>query len=288
MGDFVFIWTRPEVAVPEFGRLMAGEMVSERQLLADVDAFCAEVERCASRYRHALLATWTQPAFLSGHPLVDARPGARAHALATLNLRLMSTFGRQGNVTILDAARWQSAAGFSAHDPRAWYLNQVAMARPVLIEAARDVRMVVAALAGQQRKLLVLAAADASWRLDARTGSRGQDVAWEDFQLALRELRSCGTRLAMLGEVGRSTPGQVAAVDEVASLRELIASSRVGLNEVVYVDSREAARKRVREGLPGVYVPEWPSDRLLYAAAVRQLRCFGVDREVPNVLAAAQ
>lgn len=291
---FVFIWTRPQAAVPEYARVVAGEQVAERQLLAEVDAFCAEVERCAARYRYVLVATWIQPPHLDGHPMSDGRPGGPGHVLTTMNLRLMNVLGRRPNTLVLNASHWQATVGSSAHNPRAWYLARFAMARSVLIEAARDIRATLATLHGRQRKLLVLAFEDAFWQPSTTESHNGLGEAWADFQATLDDLRRRGVLLAVVGgsipeRTQRSQCFAVASEPDVtAALQGLAASLHVRFDEMVYLDSRETWRKRVRAVVPAIHVPEWPTDRLLYPSAVQALRCFGIEALVPQRRVASQ
>ena len=43
---------------------------------------------------------------------------------------------------------------------------------------------------------------------------------------------------------------------------------------MVFIDDNPVERDRVRQALPEVLVPDWPGDKLLYAQALAQLRCF--------------
>jgi len=308
--DFCVVWTRPEAAVPTFARLLLGDSVEERQLTADVDAFCELVERSARNYRYVLIPSWTQPAYLRGQPLIDCRPGGVLSSLTAMNLRLTTTIGGRANVFVLNAARWQSAVGPLASNPRAWYLGHMAMARPLIIEAARDIRAALGALFGRQRMLLVLDSENALWG-----GAPPESIAsaipitqaYADFQLALRLLRRRGVLLAVLGKAGksallemiRSYTGPVLREDdfatcssiegdEAANVVALATRLGVGLDAVVYIGAKEAVRARVREALPAVYVPDWPSDILLYPSALQGLRCFDTPSAVDDYVAAAQ
>ena len=42
----------------------------------------------------------------------------------------------------------------------------------------------------------------------------------------------------------------------------------------MFIDDNPAERSRVREALPEVFVPEWPSDPTQYVQALDALRCF--------------
>ena len=306
--DFAIVWTRPETAIPAFGRLSSGAPVDERQLAAEVDAFCAMVEQTAKSYRYVLLVTWTQPAYLRGLGVFDSRPGGVMSALSAMNLRLTKSMERRANVLVLHAARWQSAVGPTSFNPRAWYLGRMAVARPLIVEAARDIRAAIAALYGRQRKLLVLDTAAVLW--DGASGaasasSLGQ--AYADFQQSLQLLRRRGVMLAVLGKMKESAlaeaidnrPGQQlksgdfagfggAEGDTAASLGALAARLGIALEAVVYIDTQEVVRGRVNAALPAVFVPDWPADKLLFPSALQDLRCFDTAVALADRVAAAQ
>jgi acetyltransferase-like isoleucine patch superfamily enzyme len=300
--DFVVAWTRPEAVVPAFARVLAGETVDERQLTAEVDAFCRVVERCATYYRYVLVPTWTQPGYLRGRGLFDGRPGGSLLALSAMNLRLMSTLGRLANVFVLNAARWQAVVGPSASNPRAWYLGHIGAPRPLIVEAARDIRAALGALSGPQRSLLVLDRQDALWdgvAACSTVSSESRAEAFADFQQMLQVLKNRGVLLALLGtsnevsllDATRSRPGsalreQDFAVcsgtdgDEVANLKGLAARLGLAADAMVYITTRASVRAAVRAALPAVYVPDWPDDKLLFPSALQGLRCFDASTAV--------
>jgi acetyltransferase-like isoleucine patch superfamily enzyme len=294
--DFAVIWTRPEAAVPAFSRVLRGDIVSERDLMADVDAFCGLVQQSAAHYRYVFVPTWTQPAHIRGRGYLDSRAGGVLSALAAMNLRLMRALEGRPNVFVLDASRWQAAVGSASFNPRGWYLGQMAMSRPLIVEAARDIRAALAALRGKQRKLLVMRFEDAIW-----SGADGEAIpcntavgqAYVAFQQALRLLRRRGVRLALIGNVpvsemhekirglpvGVLRPDDFAGCscadgDEAGKLEALAAELDAPPGAIVYVDSRDSMRTRIRAALPQVYVPEWTSDKLSYPSLVLGMGCF--------------
>jgi carbonic anhydrase/acetyltransferase-like protein (isoleucine patch superfamily) len=308
--DFCVIWTRPEGAIPSFARLLAGDAIDEAQLTAEVDAFCEQIELCAANYRSVLLPMWTEPAYLRGQPLIDGRPGGALSTLCAMNLRLLTRISGRGNVFVLNAARWQAAVGSAAWNPRAWYLGHMAMARPLIVEAARDIRAALGALYGRRRTLLVLDSDDAMW------GGAGHESidsavpiahAYTDFQLALRVLKRRGLSLARLGNTGKSPLleaiyhhsasiwreadfeiGDMPEGDETANIASLATRLGVSLDAVVYIGAQEKVRVEVRALLPAVYVPDWPTDKLLFPSALHGLRCFDTTEGIVGPIAAAQ
>ena len=307
--DFAVIWTRPEAAVPAFSRVLRGDIVAERDLMAEVEAFCGLVQQSAGQYGYVLLPTWTQPAHVRGRGYLDSRSGGVLSALAAMNLRLMRALEGRANVFVLDASRWQAAVGSASFNPRGWYLGQMAMSRPLIVEAARDIRGALAALRGKQRKLLVMRFEDALW-----TGAEGEAIAsntplgqaYGAFQQALRLLRRRGVRLALIGNatvsemlerirglpVGVLRPDDFSGCsfaegDEPGSLGSLATELNVGLDAVVYVDSRDSIRIKVRAALPQVHVPDWSSDKLSFPSALLAMGCFDVGNQPSIELVAA-
>ena len=62
--------------------------------------------------------------------------------------------------------------------------------------------------------------------------------------------------------------------DKAQNIAELVAELNLGLQSTVFIDDNPTERGRVREALPEVLVPEWPTDPTRFADALRQLDCF--------------
>ena len=301
-GDFAVIWTRPERAVPAFARLLAYEGTDPAAWQGEVDAFCAQVTHAAAGYRFVFVPTWTLPSWERGLGMLDGRRGGAAATLAAMNLRLMERLEQTPNVYVLNAARWLQAVGPGAMNPKAWYLGKMAVSRPVMTEAARDIRAALGALAGGPRKLIVLdldntlwggVVGDVGWE-DLRLG--GMDASGEafvDFRKALKDLKSRGIVLALASkneesvalEAIRKHPSMVLREsdfvgwrinwdDKAGNILDLTRQLNLGLQSVVFIDDNPVERARVREALPEVYVPEWPVDEFHYLGALRALSCF--------------
>jgi FkbH-like protein len=300
--DFAVVWTRPESIVPAFQRVAGFESVGTEALLADVDQFCDLVAKAAQTYRAVFVPTWTIPAYERGLGLIDARESGIAHALATMNLRLMDRLGKIGNAYVLDAQRWLSRAGKNATTPKLWYLGKVPFHADVFAEAARDIHAAMVGLGGGARKLLIVDLDDTMW------GGIVGDVGWEnlrlgghdgigeafvDFQRAVKNLTRRGIVLGIVSkneeatalEAIRSHPEMVLREDDFVGHRinwrdkaqnivELTRELNLGLQSVVFIDDNPVERARVREALPEVLVPDWPDDKHLYRSALAALRCF--------------
>ena len=302
-GDFVLIWTRPELALPAFDRIVRGDGASEADLLADVDAFATLVLRGAAHYRMAFVPTWWQPAYQRGRGMIDARPGGIVWALTLANARLMTQLAAAPTVFVLNAQRWAEATATRGRSmAKAWYLGKVPFPAELFAEAAHDLKAAARGVAGQARKLLVLdlddtlwggIVGDAEWENLQLGGHDGAGEAFVDFQHAIRALRSRGIVLGIVSkntesvalEAIRSHPQMVLRTDDFVGWRinwsdkaqniaDLASELNLGLQSVVFIDDNPVERARVREALPEVFVPEWPEDTLLYTERLQSLRCF--------------
>jgi FkbH-like protein len=300
-GDFLVVWTRPENTIKSFGRLVQGDSVPLDDVLRDVDAFCELLIGAAPRYRFVFVPTWTMPHWHRGLGVADAKQGT-IRALTAMNLRLMDRLAEASSILVLNAERWIAAAGRPAYTAKPWYLGKLAFPAEVLREAASDIKAALAALTGLARKVVVVDLDDTMWGgtvgeqgwQNLRVG--GHDPHGEgfvDFQHALKALRRRGVLLAIASkneeaialEAVDSHPEMVLRRgdfvawrinwrDKAQNIAELAAELNLGLQSFVFIDNDPVERARVREALPDVLVPEWPSDPLDYRNAIHALRCF--------------
>ncbi len=301
-SDFVVVWTRPEVSVPSFARVIGYEDVNPAELAAELAQFATLILRAAAGYKAVFVPTWVQPGWLRGRGMADSRPNGVTRVLTSLNLQLMEALEAAPNVFVLDAQRWLLGAGRTGHNPRGWYLGKVALPRSVMREAAADIRAAFMGLRGAAKKLLVLdlddtlwggIVGDAGWENLRLGGPDPQGESFADFQRAIKNLKRRGVVLALVSkneesvaiEAIRSHPEMVLKEEDFVGWRinwsdkaqnivELAKDLNLGLQSVVFIDDNPVERARVREALPEVFVPEWPEDKLLYASAFGQLRCF--------------
>jgi FkbH-like protein len=301
-ADFAVVWTRPERAVPSFANLLAFANGESASWQVEVDEFCTRIERAATSYRFVFVPTWTLPPCERGLGILDARKGGATATLTAMNLRLMERLESTPNVFVLNAQRWFESVGPGAINPKAWYLGKMAVARPALAEAARDIRAALSALAGGPRKLIVVdlddtlwggIVGDVGWENLRLGGTDGTGEAFVDFQKGLKDLTRRGVVLAIVSkndegvalEAIRKHPSMVLResdfvgwrinwVDKAKNILELVQELNLGLQSVVFIDDNPVERTRVREALPEVYVPEWPADEFSYRGALRALTCF--------------
>ncbi|HEY1956362.1 MAG TPA: HAD-IIIC family phosphatase [Polyangiaceae bacterium] len=303
--DAVLAWTRPESVAPAFRAMLHGEAVDERALTSEVDAFASAVIGAAGAVRFVLVPSWVLPPWRRGLGMLELRDGPTA-TLARMNQRLADAFASTQNVFLLDTQRWLAAARDGGVDPKLWHAGKMGFTRDVLTEAAHDVRAALRGLGGGARKLVVLDLDDTLW------GGIVGDVGWQHLRLGghdahgeafvelqkkLVALAKRGIALAIVSKNEESValeamerhpemilrPDMLAAhrigwTDKAQSVAEIAAELNLGLQSVVFIDDNPVERARVREALPEVYVPEWPSDPTHYPRALESLRCFDTPR----------
>ncbi len=299
------IWTQAQAVVPMFADVLSFRDVAMETLLAQVDKFAALVARAADRSSLVLVPTWVAPAMQRGWGLLDFRPGKGIQAiLAQMNLRLAEQLATCANVFVLDTQRWLLAGGRHASASKLWFMGKIPYGNEVLAEAARDVRTAINTSLGQTRKIIVVDLDDTLW------GGIVGDIGWESLILGghhhageafvefQRSLKAMTNRGIVLGIVSKNTesialeairkhPEMQLNIDDFIGWRinwndkaqniiDLADELRLGLQSVVFLDDNPVERERVRSALPEVLVPEWPKDPMLYAQALRSLRCFDV------------
>ncbi len=301
--DAVIVWSQPQAVIPSFARLLDFGEVTHEELLAEVDQYTACLTALAGRVRSIFVPAWVAPPHQRGLGMIDmTHARGQAGALLRMNARLVQNLAAARGVFVLDAPRWMSSAGKAAYSPRLWHMAKVPFANAVFAEAVADIKAALAGLAGQSRKLVLLDLDDTLW------GGIVGDLGWEklrlgghdpigesfvEFQRALRALKQRGVILGLVSkneeavalQAIRSHPDMLLRVDDFAGWRinwndkagniaELVEELNLGLQSVVFIDDNPVERDRVRQALPEVLVPDWPGDKMLYAQALAQLRCF--------------
>lgn len=301
-ADFAFVWTLADKAVPSFNRLLNGDAVGDGQLRDEVHGFAERVRASIGRFRGVLLASWVCPPYYRRRSITDLQKGRVKNALMRMNLQLAEEFAPSSGVHVLDAQEWVGAGGRKCFSPKLWYLTKTPFTSEVFQETVGDIKAGISGLLGQSKKLIILdldntlwggTVGDCGWQ-NVRVG--GHDYvgeAFADFQRALKLLSNTGVQLAVASKneeaVALETihlhPEMVLRAqdfaawrinwkDKAANISELAEELNIGLQSIVFIDDNPIERTRVREALPEVYVPEWPTDPTLFASHLLHMPCF--------------
>lgn len=300
--DVAVVWTRPEAVIPSFKNLSEGREVSASQILEEVDEYSDAMKSAAGRVRTILVPTWSAPSVRS-FSLLDMKTGIGAgNTVMRMNLKLVENLEKESGIHVLNSAQWMGRAGGDAFSDKLWYMAKVPFSNVVYKEAVIDIKSALCALAGDSRKLILLDLDDTLW------GGIAGDVGWEnlvlgghdhigeayrDFQCVLKSFAARGILLGIVSkneeaialEAIEKHPEMALRREDFAGWRinwrdkaenivEVVEELNLGLQSVVFIDDNPMERARIREALPEVLVPEWPSDRTQYRRALLDLDCF--------------
>jgi FkbH-like protein len=301
--DFAVAWTQPQSVLGEVNRVLEGLPSDLIVLDRQVDGYCELLTKFAQGTSLLMVPTWVVPISRQGHGGQDLLGGTGiTRVVMHANNRMVDRLSGHVNIVPLNAARWMELAGGKGFSPRLWYSSKTPFSSDVFTSAARDVKSTLAGMLGLSRKLVVLDLDDTLW------GGIVGDLGWEsivlgghdadgealvDFQRELKRLLHRGITLAIVSKnqadialkVVDEHPEMVLRRsdfaawrinwnDKAANIVEIAKELNLGLDAIVFIDDNPAERDRVRQALPRVLVPDWPSDKRLYPQALLGLDCF--------------
>lgn len=231
---------------------------------------------------------------LAGDPDADqfnmdlGLPGSPRYLVAEFNRRLVRQ-ARQDSRLVLDVGALASLVGQSAWSAgRYWYAAKYPFATAMMPLYADNVMRIVAAQMGRSRRVLVLDLDNTMW--GGIVGDDGIEGLALGNGSALGEAHSALQRMALsLKQRGiilcvsskndeaialdafRNHPEMILKEDDIvafrvnwddkaANIKAISDTIDLGLDSFVFLDDNPAERKRVRDALPSVAVPELPED----------------------------
>jgi FkbH-like protein len=301
--DVIVLWTFPGSVVERFNDVLDFQEWSVSDLDRDVDAFVEVVRSVERRVRTVLLPSWVAPTGSPHSPSIEMRRGIGATAaLLRMNLRLVDSLDSNPGVVLFNTERWLRHGGRNAFSDKLWYLSKTPCSNAVFEEAAREMVATVQGLSGLRKKVIVLDLDNTLWGgILGDAGADGIQIGGHDpsgeaylqFQTELKRLSRQGVMLAVVSKNDEAIaievidqhpemllrPRDFAAwrinwADKAQNIVEVMRDLNLGLDSAVFIDDSPHERSRVRQALPEVLVPEWPSDPMDYAKALRELRCF--------------
>lgn len=302
------VWTRPEGVIESYRQASDLAEIDHALVLQEVESFVALLRTFAGTVRHLFIPTWSRTVSSPTYGMLDWTPGlGLSHLLARMNLALAGGLADLPNVHLLDSDSWKRSDNTLSHMPKMWFAAKVPYGNAVFQAAALNIGAVLAGLAGQSRRLVVVDLDNTLWGgVIGETGWQGVVLgghhhvgeAYAAFQSALKALSNRGIQLAIVSKNDEAVAlealdnhpemrlrrkdfasWRINWEDKAANIAAIAAEVNLGLASVIFLDDNPAERARVREALPDVMVPEWPEDPAHYVSALWNLRCF----ETPNL-----
>jgi FkbH-like protein len=301
--DLIVLWTFPTSIVARFSEILDFGGWEPDELDQHVDAFVEVVRQLEARGNRVFIPLWTIPPGTAHGPAIEMQPGVGATAaLLHMNAHLVEHLTGCPGVVVFNTERWLGHAGPTAVSDKLWYLSKTPYPRSVFEEAARDMTATLRGMAGLRRKVVVLdldntlwggIVGDLGWEAIQLGGHDPIGEAYRQFQRELRSLTKQGVILAIASKneeaiafdaidkhpemiLRRSdfAAWRINWKDKAQNIVELMVDLNLSPDSAVFLDDNPHERNRIRQALPEVLVPEWPSDPMDYANALRALRCF--------------
>ena len=223
--------------------------------------------------------------------------GEDARLAHSLNGMIHKTVQGLPNVVVLDWARIVGTHGSSqVFDGKYWYMGRMPLSGAGARLLWEEFQSVLAMMSGARKKVLCLDLDNTLWRgICGEDGPRGvglseegADKAYRDLQRHIKGLKEFGVLLVINSKnnaedalaVFRDNPmmilkeGDFAAMrinwnDKVSNLCSIAEELSLGLDAFVFIDDSDVEREFVRSALPGVAVPDFPSEALEFPAWFR-------------------
>ncbi len=304
--DFGFIWLMPQAIIDSFNKLMNGQVTPFESILNEVDEFCKAVIKFSGIVKYLFVASWVMPSYNRGLGLRDLKNDfGISNCLMRINLKLADNFNEHKNIYLFNSQKWIETAGDGAFNSKLWYLSKIPFSNTVFKQAMKELKSAIKTITGESKKIIILDLDDTLW------GGIVGDVGWEnirlgghdfigeafvEFQVTLKALKSRGILLAIVSkneeyvalEAITKHPEMILKKDDFIgweinwedkskNILNLLQRINLGPQSVVFIDDNPVERERVRQSIPEIFVPEWPSNILDYTKALHQLNCFDTD-----------
>ncbi|WP_225442584.1 HAD-IIIC family phosphatase [Paenibacillus lycopersici] len=301
--DAHLVWTSPETMVPSFKKVLDYEAVNIGQIMQEVDDFCDMLIPSGMNSRFVFVASWSVPPHYRWiQTLTNKHNTGLTNILMQMNLRLAERLSGHKSFIILDSTYWYAAIQKKSYDSKMYALGKIPFTRDLFAFVAQEMKAVVCGLLGQSKKLIICDLDNTLWggiigddgMENIKLG--GIDPVGESFKAFQRELKRLASRGILLGissknneqtalEMIEQHPEMILKKADFSALRinwedkaqnilEIVNELHLGLQSVVFLDDNPIERDRIRQALPGIYVPDLPEDYTQYPVFIHTLNCF--------------
>jgi FkbH-like protein len=301
--DVAIVWTRAEGVINFFRKAVEFNAVTIEQVLKEVDIYSGYLLRLMARVKILLVPAWTAPIGMVGYGVLERKPGVGlADLIMRMNLRLAENLNKEANVFILNSDRWLQLAGDEAFNPKLWYMGKIAFGNTVFKKSVCEIKSALMGLRGEAKKIILVDLDNTLWGgLVGEEGWQnlklgGHDPigeAFSDFQRALKSLTRRGILLGIISKneewvameaIDKNSEmvlkredfagWRINWSDKAKNILELMEELKLGLQSAVFIDDHPVERARIRDVLPEVLVPEWPSNEMFFKHYLLGLNCF--------------
>ncbi len=205
-----------------------------------------------------------------------------------LNKRLISFAKTQDRMMMLDFGRILKVNGYkSIYDDKYWYLGRIKFSHTGFALIGKELSNLIASHLGKSKKVLVLDLDNTLWGgIIGEDGIHGVKLSedgtgkiYRDFQKAVLSLKKLGVLLVVCSknnesdafEAFKSHPMMILDwedfiirkinwTNKAENIKQIANELNLGLDSFVFIDDNHVERKLIRDVLPMVSVPGFPSD----------------------------
>lgn len=299
--DFVIILRGAEHLREKFYRTPAEKKATfARDYILDLDGICSRLEQdLAAKLIICNYPTIDDGVFGNYTSKVEL---SFPYQLRKLNYLLMETSARYSNRFIADLSALLSQKGYETNfDPKMYYNADQPFSLSFLPWLAKTLHDIIMAIHGRFKKCLVLDLDNTIWGgiigddglNSIQIGDLGLGKIYTDFQLWIKALKDRGIILAVCSKNDPTTarlpflqhPQMELRLEDIAvfvanweskvdNIRHISETLQIGFDAMVFVDDDPVERARIRENIPGIAVPDLPSDPADYLLFLRDLNLF--------------
>ena len=302
-NDYALIWTQPERVLKGFNSFLNNEPIELEVILDEVEKFASLIVNASDRVDAFFVSNWTVDLTLNYKGILNTKPNyGIVDVITKMNWTLSKVLSKYSKIHILDSNKWISNAGKGAYSPKLWYLSKTPFHSSVFANASKDIASCLKSVKTVAKKLIVIDLDNTLW--GGVVGDVGAEnlvlgghnplgEAFKDFQSALKSILNRGVVLAI-----SSKNEEIVAINTIENHSEMVLQKKdfvawrinwddkaknifeiaqelnLGLDSIVFLDDNPFERERIKHALPEVFVPDFPSDPMLYKQFLLQLDCF--------------
>ncbi len=301
--DLGIVWTQPERVLKHFASYLNGEDVNVEILLSEVKDFAGLLKVASNRLKTLFVANWSIDFSVNNQGLLSSKSEYGIFdILSKMNIVLAETLNNEPNIYVLNSQKWIALSGVNSYSPKLWYLSKTPFHSSVFSFASKDISSYYLSLNKTSKKLIVIDLDNTLWGgvvgdVGAENlilgGHNAIGEAYKDFQSALKVLTKRGVVLAITSKNEETVAmnaienhsemvlrksdfvaWRINWDDKAKNIFEIAQELNLGLDSIVFLDDNPFERERIKHSLPEVFVPELPTDPLLYKHFLMQLDCF--------------
>ncbi len=298
----IVVWCSPEKIFHEFQNSFHSSKVDLNKFDNELDHYFSLLKN-VSNLNQIIHFTFQPTQFTRGNGTSDVTNETSIYTLLhRMNQKLISLARSCKNIQLIDSQSIYNYNHSEHFQSKLWYLSKNPFTNNVYKKAVNEIKATLRALYGGNKKLLILDLDDTLWGgivgddgwKNIKIG--GHDYigeAFQDFQKEIFKLKNQGIILAIASKNDESNVWEAFSKntemvlkkehfssyrinwdDKAKNISDILKELNVMPNSAVFLDDNPVERKRVKDLIPEIEVPELPSDKTQYRIFLAQLNLF--------------